>query len=366
MHTVEREKGDEAAHDRPYLADWTAVDLFCGIGGLSYGLSRAGLRVIAGLDADRTCKHAFEANNGATFVVDYLENVSGHDIQALFPDGSRRILVGCAPCTPFSAYAAASGRRSDKWGLVDLFLERILEVEPEIVSMENVIRLASFEGGEVFRRFVTGLREADYEVVAGPLDAANYGAPQHRRRLVVLASRLGPIKLPEPREAPGRTVRAAIGHLPRLRAGEADPSDPVHRSPSLSNLNLRRIRAAKPGGFWTDWEDPELIAKCHKRASGRTYKNVYGRMEWDRPSPTLTTGCFSFGRGRFGHPEQDRAISLREAALLQGFPSRYELVSPAEAVSFSRLGRHIGNAVPVPLAEAIGGAIRDHIRENEL
>ena len=337
---------------------WSIVDLFCGIGGLSHGLRYAGFHVAAGVDADATCEHAFRANNDAAFHGRPLEDVTAYDICEMFPKGSRRILVGCAPCTPFSAYASGSKGRSDKWSLVELFLERILDIEPEIVSMENVTRLRSFKSGTVFRRFVTGLRDAGYHVVTGSLNAADYGVPQHRRRLVVLASRHGPIALPAPTHSRHRTVRSAIGHLPRLRAGEADPSDPIHRSPNLSPINMRRIRAAKPGRPWTEWKDPELVAECHKRESGASFRNVYGRMEWDRPSPTLTTGCFSFGRGRFGHPEQDRAISLREAGLLQGFPRDYEFVAPDQPVTFAHSGRHIGNAVPVGLAVALGHAIR--------
>ena len=370
-----REGGEQLAHTEEGrvkgrseqsvpVPGWAVVDLFCGIGGLSYGLQCAGLRVVAGLDADDTCKYAFEANTGARFVGASLEAVTAADIRTMFPEGARRILVGCAPCTPFSAYASGSKGRSDKWSLVDLFLERILEIVPEIVSMENVTRLRSFENGSVFRRFVSGLRDAGYEVVVGSLNAADYGVPQYRRRLVVLASREGPIALPTPTHSRHRTVRSAIGHLPRLRAGETDPSDPIHRSPKLSSINMRRIRAAKPGRPWTEWEDPELVAQCHKRESGASFKNVYGRMEWDRPSPTLTTGCFSFGRGRFGHPQQDRAISLREAALLQSFPPNYLFAAPEASVTFAHLGRHIGNAVPVALAMAIGHTIRSHVGEN--
>ena len=363
---ADNELGDvnaQAPQPRPYPG-WAVVDLFCGIGGLSYGLQRAGLRVVAGLDADDTCRYAFKANTGATFVSDSLEDVTASDIRALFPRGSRRILVGCAPCTAFSAYVAGSNGRSEKWSLVDLFLERILDIEPEIVSMENVTRLRSFRNGSVFRRFVSGLRDAGYEVAAGSLNAADYGVPQYRRRLVVLASRRGPIVLPTPTHSRHRTVRSAIGHLPPLQAGETDSSDPIHRSPNLSSINLRRIRAAKPGRPWTEWKNPALVARCHKRRSGASFKNVYGRMEWDRPSPTLTTGCFSFGRGRFGHPKQDRAISLREAALLQSFPSDYLFVAPDSPVTFTHIGRHIGNAVPVALAVAIGHSIRSHIGED--
>lgn len=352
----------QTAHPTP-IKGWAVVDLFCGIGGLSYGLQQAGLQVVAGVDANKTCKYAFETNNGGKFLGDPLEDVSPAAICGLFPKGSRRILVGCAPCTPFSAYASGSKNKSDKWSLVQLFLARILEIKPEIVSMENVTRLRSFKKGSVFRQFVSGLQDAGYEVAADSLNAVDYGVPQHRRRLVVLASRLGRIGLPARIQPEPRTVRAAIGHLPQLRAGETDPSDRVHRSSILSPLNLQRIRAAKPGGSWEDWEDRELIAECHKRETGATFRNVYGRMEWDSPSPTLTTGCFSFGRGRFGHPEQDRAISLREAALLQSFPAQYRFLAPDATVSFSHLGRHIGNAVPIALAQAIGQTIRDHIKE---
>ena len=339
------------------------VDLFCGVGGLSHGLRRAGFHLAAGVDTDATCGYAFETNNDATFHGRPLEDVTADEIGRMFPDDSRRILVGCAPCTPFSAYAPGAKNRSDRWSLVGLFLDRILEVEPEVVSMENVTRLRSFRDGSVFGEFVAGLKDAGYHVAEDVLDAARYGVPQYRRRLVLLASRLGPIGLPDPTCARARTVRDAIGGLTPLRAGDADPSDPVHRSPNLSPLNLRRIRAAKPGRPWTEWDDQELVTACHRSASGATYRNVYGRMEWDRPAPTLTTGCFSFGRGRFGHPEQDRAISLREAALLQSFPEGYAFVEPKRPVTFAHAGRHIGNAVPVGLAMAIGQAIRGHLEE---
>ena len=345
------------------VPDWAVVDLFCGIGGLSHGFRQAGFRVVAGVDADETCRYAYETNNDAKFVGRPLEDVTGAEIRSMFPEGSGRILIGCAPCTPFSAYASGSKSRSDKWCLVDLFMDRIAQVEPDVVSMENVARLTSFRGGRIFRSFVGRLSNMGYEVHAKTVDAADYGVPQHRRRLVVLASRLGPIRLTRCRNTRHSTVRDVIGHLPPLSAGKVDSSDPVHRAASLSPINLRRIRAAKPGRPWTEWDDPDLVARCHRRDSGATYRNVYGRMEWDRPSPTLTTGCFSFGRGRFGHPEQDRAISLREAALLQSFPPAYRFAVPGDPVTFAHLGRHIGNAVPVGLARAIATAIRARLEE---
>jgi DNA (cytosine-5)-methyltransferase 1 len=146
-----------------------------------------------------------------------------------------------------------------------------------------------------------------------------------------------------------------------LIAGGSDPNDSLHRASSLSKLNLERIKASKPGGSWRDW-DKSLLAECHRKQSGKTYPGVYGRMEWDTPAPTITTQCFGYGNGRFGHPEQDRAISLREAAILQTFPEDYCFLPHTERISFSRIGRMIGNAVPVRLGEVIALSILSHLR----
>ena len=243
-------------------------------------------------------------------------------------------------------------------------MDRVSAVDPTVVSMENVARLTSFKGGQVFNTFLERLHDAGYKVSARVVNAADYGVPQERSRLVVLASKMGPIKVPASTSDERSTVRDAIGQMPSLNAGDVSAADTIHRASRLSTLNLRRIRAAKPGRSWSEWEDPDLVSPCHRRSSGATYGNVYGRMEWDKPAPTLTTGCFSFGRGRFGHPEQDRAISLREAALLQSFPPTYGFTDPDEPVWFACVGRHIGNAVPVALAVAIANAVLTHIEEN--
>ena len=157
------------------------------------------------------------------------------------------------------------------------------------------------------------------------------------------------------------TVKQTIGNLEPLNAGQKSTRDRLHQCSKLSELNLRRIRASKPGGTWRDWSE-DLRAKCHLKASGKTYPAVYGRMEWNRPSPTITTQCFGFGNGRFGHPEQDRAISLREAALLQTFPPTYKFVDSNKPVVFSSVGRLIGNAVPVKLGEVIAESIIKHVK----
>jgi len=159
-----------------------------------------------------------------------------------------------------------------------------------------------------------------------------------------------------------RTVADEIGDLPKIGHGETDDLDPLHCASRLSDINIRRIVASKPGGTWRDWSD-DLVAACHKTEAGQSYSSVYGRMKWEEPSPTITTQFFSFGTGRFGHPEQPRALSLREGAMLQGFPRDYEFIRPGERIQFKSVGRLIGNAVPVKLASAIARAVKSHLED---
>ena len=223
--------------------------------------------------------------------------------------------------------------------------------------MENVPPLKK---KKVFKDFVRSLQDAKYHVDFAIVDGRNIGIPQRRQRLVLVASALGPIVIPEA-DKPIVTVRDTISGLPPLGAGCSDPDDPLHSAASLSELNLARVRHSKPGGTWRDWPK-ELVANCHARRTGSTYPSVYGRMEWDQPAPTMTTQCYGFGNGRFGHPEQDRAISLREAAMIQSFPESYSFLPVGTPMNFNALGRMIGNAVPVRLGEFIGSIIVDHVK----
>ncbi len=337
----------------------TCVDLFCGVGGLTHGLTRKGINVIRGIDTDARCRFPYESNNGAHFVERDIRDVSAAELAGMF-DGARfRLLAGCAPCQPFSTYSR-SGRqdRNDaKWSLVSDFARLVRQTQPELVTMENVPQLVEHD---VFQDFLGSLE--GYSKWFRIVECAPYGIPQTRKRLVLLASRIGQVRLKRPTLSEGcyRTVREAISHLPPLRAGTADSGDPLHSACSLSELNLRRIRSSKPGGTWRDWDD-SLLAACHRRDSGRTYPSVYGRMEWDQPAPTVTTQCFGFGNGRFGHPAQDRAISLREAAILQTFPDDYRFLAPGERLRFNILGRLIGNAVPVRLGEVVAESLIEHV-----
>ena len=339
----------------------STVDLFCGAGGLTYGFEQAGLPVKAGYDIDPACKFPYERNNKAKFILDDINHVSKFDLEQHFGESTVRVLVGCAPCQPFSNYARRYSDNESKWKLLQDFARLVQECQPEIVSMENVLQLKHHS---VFTEFVQSLKDLNYSVESYEIDCLDYGIPQSRKRLVLLASKFGKIELVPPTHDETRyeTVRGTIEHLDHLIAGQTSTIDRLHQCSKLSDLNLRRIRASKPGGTWRDWSQ-DLVAKCHKKKSGKTYPAVYGRMEWDRPSPTITTQCFGFGNGRFGHPEQDRAISLREAALLQTFPPNYEFLSPNEPVVFDRIGRLVGNAVPVKLGQVIAQSILSHIKQ---
>ena len=335
------------------------MDLFCGIGGLSHGFYQEGFTVAAGIDVDEGCRHAFEHNNFAPFVRRDVAKIRPHEVARLFIPGRRKVLVGCAPCQPFSTY----NQKNDdpKWCLLSHFSALIRETSPDVVSMENVPRLLEFRGGSVFGAFLDGLHDAGYEVAHGVLYCPDFGLAQSRSRLVVLASRLGPIGMPLPtHEGTHRTVRDEIGHLPALCQGQRDDRDILHCASRLSEMNRHRMEASRPGGTWRDW-DQRLVAKCHAVQTGRGYSSVYGRMKWDEPSPTITTQFLGFGNGRFGHPEQSRALSLREGAMLQGFPRTYSFVRPGDPVRLKALGRRIGNAVPVKLASAIARTIKNHL-----
>lgn len=336
------------------------IDLFCGAGGLTRGLEEAGIDVALGIDIDPACEHPYTENNEASFLLKSVEDVAASDIGNIFDDAPFKLLAGCAPCQLFSSYSQGRSHPSDeRWNLLEHFSHLVQEIRPHLVTMENVPRL---ERKGVFSDFVAVLKREGFEVFHGVVNCADYGVPQRRKRLVLLASRLGQIDIIEPTAPEGRhiTVREAIGDLPPLDAGEACDSDPLHQACGLSPLNVQRIRASEPGGTWRDW-DESLRAKCHRKTSGKTYPSVYGRMIWDEPSPTITTQYYGFGNGRFGHPEQDRAISLREGAILQSFPKDYEFVPEGEPIHRKTIGRLIGNAVPVELGKAIGMTIVRHL-----
>lgn len=346
--------------------DVVCVDLFCGAGGLTHGLIDAGVRVVAGVDFDEACRHPYEANHGA--VEFHQADVADLDASAVaewFGDAKVRVLAGCAPCQPFSTYALRYQKQEKveddrRWGLLNHFGRLVRELLPDIVTMENV---PSVTRHSVFSRFKDTLERLGYKVWVDVIDCAAYGLPQRRNRTVLLASLHGEIELREPIASEARTVEDVIKGLPILRHGGSDKEDRLHTASRLSDLNYERILHSQPGGTWRDWPK-HLVAKCHTKSTGRKYPAVYGRMRYDEPAPTLTTQFYGFGSGRFGHPTQARGLSLREGALLQGFPKDYSFVPDDYPIQFKSLGRLIGNAVPVDLGRVIGQSIIAHVRQH--
>ena len=343
------------------------IDLFCGIGGLSNGFFQEGFNVVAGYDTDASCKYAYETNNNAQFHTEDLTNVKGKELKRLYGD-SLKILVGCAPCQPFSSYSFKVKRKDEKKvNLLYTFSRLIKEVRPTIVSMENVPQLMDFNKSSIFQDFCKDLEAMGYSVSFSVVFCPDYGIPQRRRRLVLLASKLGDIQILPKTHTPDNyvTVQDVISSLPPIGAGDVCTTDPLHRARSLSDLNIKRIQATKEGGGWRDWPD-DLVLQCFKKESGRTYVSVYGRMKWNEPAPTMTTQCTGLGNGRFGHPEQDRAISLREAAIFQTFPEYYQFAENNNITNPSVVCRQIGNAVPPMLGRVIARSIKEHLNQYKL
>lgn len=338
------------------------VDLFCGVGGLTCGLQKSGLNVIAGIDFDSTCEYAYTTNNKAKFICADISKYPQKNIKKLFNDADVKILVGCAPCQTFSKQTSKYKDRiyDKKWYLLSYFAKYIASIKPDIVSMENVPELRKFDIFEDFKNTLTSL---GYYVFYKVVDCSEYGLPQKRKRLILLASKFGEITLLDCKQFnTKKTVKDTIGLLPPIKNGEIDSLDPLHRCAGLSDINLKRIKQSIPGGTWRDWDD-DLLLNCHKKKTGKSYSSVYGRMKWDEPSPTITTQFYSLGTGRFGHPEQDRALSLREGALLQTFPKDYKFFKNLNSMNISTISRHIGNAVPVELGKIIGLSIIAHLKE---
>lgn len=341
------------------------IDLFCGIGGLTHGFINQGLDVIAGIDNDKTCKYGYEINNKTNFIEKDILEVSPEEITGLYNNSSIKVLVGCAPCQPYSRLNKKSGKVRDKTPL-EKFAELVDKTNPDIVSMENVRGLANEKKYPEFKLFLNILNKNNYFVDYKIVNASDYGVPQNRNRLVLLASKYGKISLLEPTHHESKiTVRDVIGNLDPIKDGEVSKDDPLHRTRKLGKLNKARIKATpKDGGNSASW-DEKLLPDCYKKDSGRTYRrSVYGRMSWDKPGPTMTTQCIGIGNGRFGHPEQDRAITLREAALLQTFPSTYKFFPDNQEMNIGNVAKYIGNAVPVRLGVIIAKSINNHLNQH--
>lgn len=340
------------------------VDFFCGCGGTSAGFRAAGMRILAGIDNDPSSGLTFARNfPEATFIGSDIKNVAFADLHDVIRSAgdSPLIFSACAPCQPFSKQRRGPRGDDAKAPLLLELIRFVRQFMPVCIFIENVPGMQRGLNAEFpLQEFQSSIAALGYFMTIKIISSAKYGVPQRRLRLVALASRLGEIDIPEPTHGPGAetsnysTVREWIGDLPPLEAGQKHPTISNHRAAGLSDLNLKRIRATPEGGGRADWPE-DLLPPCHSNGyDGHT--DVYGRMAWDAPATGLTTRCISYSNGRFGHPDQDRAISVREAACLQTFPPDFIFEGTWES-----MGRQIGNAVPVRLAQIFGSHIKGHI-----
>ena len=340
------------------------ADFFSGCGGSTRGFADAGIEPVLAIDWDSDAAATYRLNfPETTFLERDILSLSVDEVEeALPPRGeSIRLFAGCAPCQPFSGHRHGPTALDKRSFLLLEFLRFVKASNPELIFVENVPgmqRLSTSRGP--LAEFVDEVSKT-HDVSVDIISSADYGIPQTRRRLVLVASRLGPIKLPLPTHGletgePHSTIRDWIGSLPPIEAGQEDSEISNHRAMMLSELNLKRIRATPEGGDRRDWPR-RLWPDCHQGGfDGHT--DVYGRLRWDSPAPTLTTKCLSYSNGRFGHPSQDRALSAREAARLQTFPNSFRFTG-----SLTSQGKQIGNAVPVLLAEHFGRHLMDHVAE---
>ena len=347
----------------------TLVDLFAGCGGGSLGLRDAGFQPIAAVELDETAAASYRRNIGLAPITQDIRRVLGTD---LVPDRREPTLVfGCPPCQGYTTLRrgtpiTATDRR--RYQLISEYLRIVEELRPRHVAFENVPGMQEIRGTGIgsprpvrthprLRRLIDRLEDLGYMTAYDVVDAADHGVPQHRRRLVVIASRVASPRLPEKTHAVDegllvsrwRTVRDAIEDLPPLWPGEISGSDHYHAARNHAAVVIERLSSLREGQARKDLP-AQLRLKCHKDHTG--HFDIYGRMWWDRPAPTLTSGCTNVTRGRFAHPEQPRAITIREAMRLQSFEDDAQLDGGHEAMALQ-----IGNAVPPVLASAIGSAI---------
>lgn len=358
-----------------------AVDFFCGAGGMTHGLLRSGIDVVAGLDIHGPCQESYENSDNnkrpcgraPTFInADVSDCGVGAALRRIgvTPEDDSLVFAGCSPCQYWSKVNTSRENSAESRLLLTHFQRLIAEFRPGYVIVENVSGLQTRRDESGLTSFLQFLLDSGYGFDESMVAVYRYGVPQKRHRYLLLATRLATqgehpnIALPKPdKSGPGypeeMALRRFIGEqngFPALVAGERRSEPPLHWASRLSENNLLRIRATpRDGGDRSSWKDnPELQIGAY-RGKDESFRDVYGRMRWDQPASTITTRFNSLSNGRFGHPEEDRAISLREGATLQTFPLTY-----AFPESFPEAARQIGNAVPPELARRIGGRIVQH------
>lgn len=338
-----------------YKKRLTAIDLFSGSGGLTCGLKKSGFEVIGAVEKCGLASETYRSNHKSTEL--WNTDIQSVDLSVLkrklgLKKKTLDLLAGCPPCQGFSTLKTLNGKQSSEDPQNDLIFEFqrfVCELLPKTVMLENVPALAQ---DYRMTQFCDALKGLGYSVEFKVLDVSKFGVPQRRRRTILLASLYGAIDWASESKKV-KTVADAIKFLPKV--GES--GDPLHDLPEKRSAKVQKLISMIPkdGGSRTDL-DESLQLDCHKRCDG--FKDVYGRMAWDRVSPTITSGCTNPSKGRFIHPEEDRAITLREAALLQTFPKKYKF-SLAGGKGGAAL--MIGNALPPQFVYLHANKVYEHL-----
>ena len=373
-----------------------AIDLFCGAGGMTCGLIQAGWTVVAGVDKEERCRETYVQNSNLDgSAIEFLDldlfpnepshpsgqqDVAIRQLKKLLRQrgfsrrrGDRLLVAICAPCQPFTKITKIRLSRQRAFdqhrdqGLLYASLGLVDALRPDAILCENVEGI--IDRSNVLERFSRCLECLSYSFSAKVIDAENFGVPQRRRRTIGMGYKDGvgsriPEILKRDLSSKRMTVKDAIGHLPALAAGDTHLRVKNHRARGLSDLNLKRISCAPPGEsnrYLRDTKYGDLTLRCHAKTGFGAFGDTYTRMKGDEVSPTITTKFISITNGRFGHYDidQNRAISLREGAILQSFPEDY-VFCPEQSMDFS--ATLIGNAVPPKVAKFFGSEILEALR----
>lgn len=349
-------QGSQRLPDMPRLK---VIDFFCGAGGMSYGLHRAGFNVLAGIDNDHDCQKTYESNiTGARFIKHDITTLSVEELigkLGIMRNDPELVLAGCSPCQYWSKIRTDKTKAQKTAFLLNNFQRFVQELKPGFVIVENVPGLFSNKNQSILPNFLDFLKSQGYAYDDGIINANHFGVPQNRKRYLLIASRLvKKISLPLPDPNPSLVVKSFIGvanGFSRIMAGHRDESVFQHTAAALSLDNITRIKLTPhSGGDRSSWRNNDDLQIAAYKGKDDIFRDVYGRMYWDRPAPTITTRFTSFSNGRFGHPDENRAISLREGATLQTFPKTFVF----SGTNMSHKARQIGNAVPPELARRIG------------
>ena len=337
-----------------------AIDFFCSGGGMSCGMQQAGIKVIAGIDIDKSCKSTYEANiENSKFIHQDIFTLKTNDLNkhiSLDKNDDNMIFIGCSPCQYWSIMRTNKTKASASKNLLCEFLRFVIHYNPGHVIVENVPGIIKKAEESKLNTFIHTLERNGYEVYYKLVNLNDYGVPQSRKRFTLLANRVGrKTTFPEIYHIKP-TVRNTIGDYKifyKISAGHKDKTGFMHTTASLSKTNIKRLKlTAIDGGTRSSWENTDMQLEAYKK-NNVGFKDTYGRMFWDKPAPTITTKFFSISNGRFAHPEQLRPISLREGAAIQTFSNDYKFIG----TSIAGIAKIIGNAVPPNYSKQLGLAI---------